>query len=135
MLPKAPIANRVPKAPSLQCRKVQIFSFFFLALPIPYCIIGVQHERVFMIKCAGYDVVGGSVTCTYNGKSYAGKVLSQRKTDKGNLLVVETADGVKSIYWEKTVDCVFRVKVPPVRNSDDGYDAVRDRRLERYGIR
>lgn len=88
-----------------------------------------------MIKCAGYDVVGGSVTCTYNGKSYAGKVLSQRKTDKGNLLVVETADGVKSIYWEKTVDCVFRVKVPPVRNSDDGYDAVRDRRLERYGIR
>jgi hypothetical protein len=90
-----------------------------------------------MITCKGYDIVGGTITTGYhNGKTYTGKVIAQRKiAGKGNLLTVETADGVKSIYWEKTVDCVFRPIVPTFRNSDDGYDAAKDRRLERYGMR
>ena len=90
-----------------------------------------------MITCHGYDIVGGTITTGYhNGKSYTGKVIAQRKIEgKGNLLTVETTDGVKSIYWEKTVDCIFRVSIPKPRNTDDGYDAMKDRRLERYGMR
>lgn len=88
-----------------------------------------------MITANGINVVGGMIDTGYhNGKRYTGKVIAQRKIPgKGNLLTIETADGVKSIYWEKTVDCLFTV-TRIVRNTDDGYDAMRDRRLTMYGI-
>lgn len=90
-----------------------------------------------MITCKGFDVVGGTITTGYhNGKNYTGKVVSQRRiAGKGNLLTIETSEGIKSIYWEKTVDCKFSPIIPrEYRNSDDGYDAMKDRRLEMYGI-
>lgn len=89
-----------------------------------------------MIKCHGYDVVGGTIRTGYhNGKTYAGKVVAQRKIEgKGNLLTIETSDGIKSIYWEKTVDCIFRPLVPKTRNTDDGYDAYKDRMVTTYGM-
>jgi hypothetical protein len=125
------------KNPILTISKEKDFLIFFSCVDDTILYNrGITTTKGFdMIKCAGYDVVGGSIRCTYNGKPYAGKVLSQRKTDKGNLLVVETADGVKSIYWEKAVDCIFRPLVPTFRNTDDGYDAAKDRRVTRYGIR
>lgn len=90
-----------------------------------------------MITCKGYDVVGGTIKATYhNGKVYTGKVVSQRKVEgKGNLLIIETSEGFKSIYWEKTTDCTFRVNAPAFKNSDDGYDAHKDRMMEKYGMR
>lgn len=83
----------------------------------------------------GRDVVGCKITATYNDKPIEGMVVSQRKIEgRGNLLTIETSAGFKSIYFEKAVDVMFYVP-REVCYSDDGYDAMKDRRLERYGIR
>lgn len=84
----------------------------------------------------GRDIVGCKVTATYNDKPIEGMVVSQRKIEgKGNLLTIETANGFKSVYFEKAVDVMFYAPRETVHYSDDGYDAMRDRRLERYGVR
>lgn len=88
-----------------------------------------------MITCNGCDIVGGTIATGYhNGKTYTGKVIAQRKiAGKGNLLTIETVDGMKSIYWEKTVDCKFS-PIVKFKNSDDGYDAYKDGMMEKYGM-
>lgn len=83
----------------------------------------------------GRDVVGCKITATYNDKPIEGMVISQRKIEgKGNLLTIQTESGFKSVYFEKAVDVIFYVP-RETHYSDDGYDAMRDRRLERYGVR
>jgi hypothetical protein len=88
----------------------------------------------------GKNVVGHRVVCQYQGSkdpapiTIDGMVKSQRKIEgKGNLLVVETAEGFRSIYFEKATDITF-YSVRVVKSTDDGYDAQRDSRLELYGI-
>jgi hypothetical protein len=93
----------------------------------------------------GVDVVGTRIVCNYQGSKdpaplrIEGIVKSQRKIEgKGNLLVVETADGFRSIYFEKATDVTFTmVEGDPrrrvVRNTDDGYDAWKDNNLVKYG--
>jgi hypothetical protein len=88
----------------------------------------------------GKNVVGHRVVCQYQGSkdpapiTIDGMVKSQRKIEgKGNLLVVETAEGFRSIYFEKATDITF-YSVRRFKNTDDGYDAHRDSRLELYGI-
>ena len=62
-----------------------------------------------------------------------GKVVSYRKIDgKGTLIVVHTADGYRSIYMEKATG--LRFMLPRLKNTDDGYDALKDNRLTRYGM-
>lgn len=87
----------------------------------------------------GRDVVGCRIVCTYQGSSdpaplnIDGMVKSQRKIEgKGNLLTVETADGFRSIYFEKATSVTF-YSVRVAKNTDDGYDAHKDRMLTRYG--
>ena len=87
----------------------------------------------------GVDVVGHRIVCQYQGKSdpspvtIDGIVQSQRKIEgKGNLLVVKTEHGFRSVYFEKCVDTRF-YSLRPVRNSDDGYDAWKDNCLVKYG--
>ena len=87
----------------------------------------------------GRDVVGHKIVCQYQGKSdpsplpIEGMVKSQRKIEgKGNLLVVETVDGFRSIYFEKATNVTF-YSVRVVENSDDGYDAWKDGMVTRYG--
>lgn len=85
-------------------------------------------------KLGGKPVDGHRIECQYNGKPFSGMVMSQRKIEgKGNLLTVETDRGIRSIYFEKATDITF-YSVRPFQNTDDGYDAQRDRRLELYGI-
>jgi len=85
-------------------------------------------------KLGGKPVEGHRIECQYNGKPFEGMVISQRKIEgKGNLLTVETANGFRSIYFEKASDITF-YSVRRFKNTDDGYDAKRDRRLELYGI-
>jgi hypothetical protein len=93
-----------------------------------------------MITANGRDVVGLKLVCNYQGSKdpaplkIEGTVKSQRKIEgKGNLLTIETADGFRSIYFEKATDCVVKVPRERVRNSDDGYDAWKDRMLTQYG--
>lgn len=88
-----------------------------------------------MIKCNGLDVVGGLIKCVYNDKPLEGTVLSQKKVEgKGNLLTVKRNDGqVRTIYWEKAVDCTFRPLSPKFKSTDDGYDAWKDHQLTTYG--
>ena len=88
----------------------------------------------------GVDVVGHRIVCQYQGKSdpapltIEGIVKSQRKIEgKGNLLVIETVDGFRSIYFEKATDVTFYSPRPVVHNTDDGYDAWKDNMLTRYG--
>lgn len=88
----------------------------------------------------GRDIVGHKIVCDYQGsKDHAplrieGMVKSQRKIDgKGNLIVVETVDGFRSIYFEKAKNITF-YSVRSFVNTDDGHDAQTDRRLELYGI-
>lgn len=88
----------------------------------------------------GRDVVGCKVVCTYQGANdpsplkIEGMVKSQRKIEgKGNLLVVETVDGFRSIYFEKAKDITFYSPRPMVKNTDDGYDAWKDNNLVKYG--
>lgn len=85
----------------------------------------------------GVDVVGHRIVCQYQGKSdpapltIEGVVQSQRKIEgKGNLLVVKTVDGFRSIYFEKATDVRF---YSAVQNTDDGYDAWKDSMLVKYG--
>lgn len=89
----------------------------------------------------GRDVVGCRIVCTYQGSkdpaplTIEGMVKSQRKIEgKGNLLVVETTDGFRSIYFEKATNVKFIVPVKPRRNTDDGYDAWKDGMITRYGM-
>ena len=89
----------------------------------------------------GRNVVGCKVVCTYQGSKHPspitieGMVVSQRKIEgKGNLLTVETADGFKSIYFEKATSVMFFAPVERVRNTDDGYDAWKDGMLTKYGM-
>jgi hypothetical protein len=89
----------------------------------------------------GKNVIGHRIECYYQGskdtapKYIEGIVESQRKIEgKGNLLVIRTDDGFKSVYFERTINPTF-YSVRTVRNTDDGYDALRDRRLELYGRR
>lgn len=89
----------------------------------------------------GRDVVGCRIVCTYQGSkdpaplTIEGMVKGQRKIEgKGNLLTIETADGFRSIYFEKATDVKFFVPVKPIRNTDDGYDAWKDGMLTRYGM-
>lgn len=86
----------------------------------------------------GVDVVGHRIECMYQGKddpspiSIEGIVQSQRKIEgKGNLLVIKTDDGYRSIYFEKATDVRF-YRVRP-KNTDDGYDAWKDGMLVKYG--
>lgn len=88
----------------------------------------------------GRDVVGCKVVCTYQGSKdpaplkIEGTVKSQRKIEgKGNLLVVNTAEGFRSIYFEKATDVTFYVPRPVFQNTDDGYDAARDAYNMGYG--
>lgn len=89
----------------------------------------------------GRDVVGCKVVCQYQGSkdpapiTIEGKVVSQRKIEgKGNLLVVETVDGFRSIYFEKANNVAFYAPVEKTQNTDDGYDAWKDDMITRYGI-
>lgn len=89
----------------------------------------------------GRNVVGCRITCRYRGKTdpspimIDGIVKSQRKIEgKGNLLTVETAEGFKSIYFEKASNVNFYVIRERVENTDDGYDAWKDGMMERYGM-
>jgi hypothetical protein len=89
----------------------------------------------------GKNVIGHRIECHYQSgkdstpKPIAGIVESQRKIDgKGNLLVIRTEHGFKSVYFERTINPTF-YSVRTVRNTDDGYDALRDRRMELYGTR
>ena len=85
-------------------------------------------------KFGGKPVEGHRIECQYNDKPFAGMVLSQRKIEgKGNLLTVETNNGIRSIYFEKATDITF-YSVRRFKNTDDGYDAARDRGLELYGV-
>ena len=85
-------------------------------------------------KLGGKPVEGHRIECRYNGKPFQGMVIGQRKIEgRGNLLTVETEKGVRSIYFEKACDVTF-YSVRSFVNTDDGYDAARDRRLEKYGI-
>jgi hypothetical protein len=93
-----------------------------------------------MITANGRNVVGLKIRCNYQGSKdpaplkIEGVVKNQRKIEgKGNLLVIETADGFRSIYFEKATDFVVFVPRERVRNSDDGYDAWKDGMLTRYG--
>jgi|688.fasta_scaffold18251_13 hypothetical protein len=93
-----------------------------------------------MITAGGYDIVGLPMVCEYQGSkdpapvSISGKVVSYRTiTGKGTLIVVHTANGYRSIYMEKAIGLLFTL--PRFKSSDDGYDAAKDRRLERYGMR
>jgi len=88
----------------------------------------------------GVDVVNHRIVCQYQGKSdpspitIDGIVKSQRKIEgKGNLLVVETEDGFRSIYFEKATDVMFYSVRESVENTDDGYDAMRDNYNQKYG--
>lgn len=88
----------------------------------------------------GRDVVGCRVVCTYQGSkdpsplTIEGNVVSQRKIEgKGNLLTVETADGFRSIYFEKATNITF-YSVRVAKNTDDGYDAWKDGMLTKYGM-
>lgn len=88
----------------------------------------------------GRDVVGCKVVCNYQGSKdpaplkIEGMVKSQRKIEgKGNLLVVETSEGFRSIYFEKATDVTFYAPRAVVRNTDDGYDAWKDNCLVKYG--
>lgn len=87
----------------------------------------------------GKNVVGHRVVCQYQGSkdpapvTIDGMVKSQRKIEgKGNLLVVETVDGFRSIYFEKATDITF-YSVHRFKNTDDGYDAWKDNNLVKYG--
>lgn len=89
----------------------------------------------------GRDVVGCKVVCTYQGSkdpaplTIEGMVKAQRKIEgKGNLLTVETADGFRSIYFEKATNVQFFAPVVHRRNTDDGYDAWKDSMVTRYGV-
>ena len=89
----------------------------------------------------GRNVVGCKIVCNYQGSKdpapikIEGKVVSQRKIEnKGNLLVVETADGFRSIYFEKATDIMFYAQAAKFHNTDDGHDAQKDARLVKYGI-
>ena len=89
----------------------------------------------------GQNVVGCKIVCNYQGSKdpapikIEGKIVSQRKIEnKGNLLVVETTDGFRSIYFEKATDIMFYAKAAKFHNTDDGYDAQRERKLTAYGI-
>ncbi len=93
-----------------------------------------------MVTAGGYDIVGLPMVCEYKGSkdpapiTISGKVASYRKIDgKGTLIVVHTADGYRSIYMEKATG--LRFMIPRFKRSDDGYDAAKDRRMERYGMR
>jgi hypothetical protein len=96
----------------------------------------------------GVDVVGTRMVCDYQGSKdpaplhLEGIVKSQRKIEgKGNLLVVQTADGFRSIYFEKATNVRFTLEpndprwddVPRMRDTDDGYDRMRDSYNETYG--
>ena len=88
----------------------------------------------------GRNVVGCRIVCTYQGSNdpapltIEGMVKSQRKIEgKGNLLTVETADGFRSIYFEKANNVQFFAPVVHRKNTDDGYDAWKDGMLTRYG--
>ena len=95
----------------------------------------------------GVDVVGTRIVCDYQGSKdpaplrIEGIVKSQRKIEgKGNLLTVETADGFRSLYFEKAKNVRFslldsdpRKYREVVRNTDDGYDRMRDEYNENYG--
>jgi hypothetical protein len=89
----------------------------------------------------GRNVVGCKIICVYQGVKdpsplkIEGVVKSQRKIEgKGNLLVIETTDGFRSIYFEKATDIVFYAQAAKFHNTDDGYDAQKDARLVKYGI-
>jgi hypothetical protein len=88
----------------------------------------------------GKNVVGCKIVCTYQGVKdpaplkIEGVVKSQRKIEgKGNLLVIETVDGFRSIYFEKAQDVVFYSVRPAFKNTDDGYDAWKDNQMVKYG--
>lgn len=92
-----------------------------------------------MVTAGGYDIVGLPMVCEYKGSkdpapiTIDGKVVSYRKIDgKGTLIVVHTADGYRSIYMEKATG--LRFMIPRFKNTDDGYDALKDNRLTRYGM-
>lgn len=62
-------------------------------------------------KSIDIDIVGSKIVCTYQGikdpapLKIKGTVRSKRNIEgKGNLLVVKTDDGYRSIYLEKAVD-------------------------------
>lgn len=72
----------------------------------------------------GVDVVGTRIVCDYQGsKDHAplrieGIVKGQRKIEgKGNLLTVETADGFRSIYFEKATNVQFSLLDSDPRKS------------------
>ena len=88
----------------------------------------------------GRNVVGCKIVCTYQGVKdpsplkIEGIVKSQRKIEgKGNLLVIETVDGFRSIYFEKAQDVMFYNVRPAFKNTDDGYDAWKDNQMVKYG--
>jgi len=101
----------------------------------------------------GVDVVGTQITCDYQGSKdpaplrLEGIVKSQRKIEnKGNLLVIKTDDGFRSIYFEKATNVHFSLLDDDPRkwasgllgsdrehDTDDGYDRMRDSYNERYG--
>jgi len=100
-----------------------------------------KGRKMITVCKNGRNVVGCKIVCTYQGSKdpapikIEGKVVSQRKIEnKGNLLVVETADGFRSIYFEKATDIMFYAQPTKFHNTDDGYDAKKDARLVKYGI-
>lgn len=95
---------------------------------------------MIVTRKGGRNVVGCKIVCQYQGAKdpaplkIEGMVRSQRKIEgKGNLLVVKTDEGYRSIYFEKATDVVFSAPVERVRYSDDGYDAARDAYNMGYG--
>lgn len=65
----------------------------------------------------GRNVVGCRIVCEYQGQkdispiTIDGMVKSQRKIEnKGNLLVVSTSEGFRSIYFEKAKNIVFHTE-------------------------
>lgn len=96
----------------------------------------------------GVDVVGTRIICDYQGSKdpapvrLEGIVRSQRKIEnKGNLLVIKTVDGFRSIYFERATNVHFTLEpndprwddIPQTTDTDDGYDRMRDSYNERYG--
>ena len=85
----------------------------------------------------GVDVVGTQISCRYEGRLIEGIVKSQSKVEgEGNVFVVETNAGVTSVTFEKATETYFTLLDSDPRkpkNTDDGYDAMRDNYNTRYG--
>jgi hypothetical protein len=91
-------------------------------------------------KKNGRDVVGCKIVCHYQGSNdpaavvIDGMVKSQRKIEgKGNLLLVETAKGYRSIYFEKATNVMFYAPRSCEPKDDNSYDQWKDNCLTERG--